>query len=317
MNRNPVGRSSVRALVVDQVQTPSSGGHRGRRLGIRRACLISGVIAVSGLAVGTAVVVGRGQSPSPPMGCNFASTATSAQYSITPTQAQNAAIIAAVAMRKGMPDHAVTVALAASLQETQLRNLPYGDLDSSRPLPTAAVPGVGVQLPDHGPQLCRVGLLRPSGPSAWMADDGSHRGGPASPAQRDTRRLRQLGDRSALACHCAHGGGPRRALVSPRWLRWSGPPHLRRSRRRRRKRWGRNSWAYRSPPRPGGGWPRGPSPTPTTTTSTPSPLREGRGPWRRERGHRSRDPSPGLPRTRSMCPRRTTSFPRPVSAMTC
>jgi hypothetical protein len=33
-------------------------------------------------------------------------------------------------MRKGMPDHAVTVALAASLQETQLRNLPYGDRDS-------------------------------------------------------------------------------------------------------------------------------------------------------------------------------------------
>ena len=74
--------------------------------------------------------MGRGQSPSPPTGCNFASTATSAQYSITPTQAQNAAIIAAVAMRMGMPDHAVTVALAASLQETQLRNLPYGDLDS-------------------------------------------------------------------------------------------------------------------------------------------------------------------------------------------
>jgi hypothetical protein len=64
------------------------------------------------------------------VGCNFASTATSAQFSITPAQAQNAAIIAAVAMRKGMPDHAVTVALAASLQETQLRNLSYGDLDS-------------------------------------------------------------------------------------------------------------------------------------------------------------------------------------------
>jgi hypothetical protein len=59
-----------------------------------------------------------------------ASAAGSVVYSITPTQAQNAAIIAAVALRKGMPDHAVTVALAASLQETQLRNLPYGDLDS-------------------------------------------------------------------------------------------------------------------------------------------------------------------------------------------
>jgi hypothetical protein len=45
-------------------------------------------------------------------------------------QAQNAAIIAAVALRKGMPDHAVTIALAASLQETQLHNLSYGDLDS-------------------------------------------------------------------------------------------------------------------------------------------------------------------------------------------
>jgi hypothetical protein len=84
------------------------------------------------LAVGVAVVVGRGQGPTPPTGCTFASatTSASAQFSITPTQAQNAAIIAAVAMRKGMSDHAVTIALATSLQETQLRNLPYGDLDS-------------------------------------------------------------------------------------------------------------------------------------------------------------------------------------------
>jgi hypothetical protein len=51
-------------------------------------------------------------------------------YSITPTQAQNAAIIAAVALRMGLPDHAVTVALATSLQESQLLNLPYGDQDS-------------------------------------------------------------------------------------------------------------------------------------------------------------------------------------------
>jgi hypothetical protein len=84
------------------------------------------------LAVGVGVVLARGQGPAPAVGCTFASTATSssAVYSLTPAQAQNAAVIAAVAMRKGMPDHAVTVALATSLQETQLRNLPYGDLDS-------------------------------------------------------------------------------------------------------------------------------------------------------------------------------------------
>lgn len=45
-------------------------------------------------------------------------------------QAANAATIAAVARRQGLPDHAVTVALAAALQESKLRNLTYGDLDS-------------------------------------------------------------------------------------------------------------------------------------------------------------------------------------------
>jgi hypothetical protein len=33
-------------------------------------------------------------------------------------------------MSKGLPDHAVTIALATSLQESKLRNLTYGDLDS-------------------------------------------------------------------------------------------------------------------------------------------------------------------------------------------
>jgi hypothetical protein len=131
MNRGPGARSSGRAVVLDQDRKPSPGRHRGGgRPGFRRAGLIGGVIAVAALAIGVAVAVGRGQGPARPTGCNFASTATASQFSITPTQAQNAAIIAAVAMRKGMPDHAVTIALATSLQETQLRNLPYGDLDS-------------------------------------------------------------------------------------------------------------------------------------------------------------------------------------------
>ena len=62
--------------------------------------------------------------------CNFGSMTDSSPYAITPEQAQNAAIIAAVAFRMGLADHAVTVALATSMQETDLRNLPYGDLDS-------------------------------------------------------------------------------------------------------------------------------------------------------------------------------------------
>jgi hypothetical protein len=45
-------------------------------------------------------------------------------------QASNLTTIAAVGKRLGLPDHAVTVALAAALQESRLRNLPYGDRDS-------------------------------------------------------------------------------------------------------------------------------------------------------------------------------------------
>ena len=45
-------------------------------------------------------------------------------------QAENASTIAAVAERDGLGDRAVTVALAAALQESKLRNVAYGDQDS-------------------------------------------------------------------------------------------------------------------------------------------------------------------------------------------
>lgn len=50
--------------------------------------------------------------------------------SFTREQAQNGTTIAAVGKRLGMPNHAVTVALATALQESNLYNLDYGDLDS-------------------------------------------------------------------------------------------------------------------------------------------------------------------------------------------
>lgn len=68
----------------------------------------------------------------PPMlrgtGCE-ARTAAGA-VSLMPEQTDNAATIAAVAGRMDLPRRAVTVALATALQESKLRNLPYGDRDS-------------------------------------------------------------------------------------------------------------------------------------------------------------------------------------------
>jgi hypothetical protein len=51
-------------------------------------------------------------------------------YPLDLEQATNATTIAAVGKRMGMPDHAVTIALAAAFQESKMYNLPGGDLDS-------------------------------------------------------------------------------------------------------------------------------------------------------------------------------------------
>ncbi|MFC8588143.1 hypothetical protein ACFUGD_26850 [Streptomyces sp. NPDC057217] len=52
------------------------------------------------------------------------------RYEFTPEQASNAATISAVGTTRGLPERAVTIALATALQESALRNIEYGDRDS-------------------------------------------------------------------------------------------------------------------------------------------------------------------------------------------
>ena len=85
------------------------------------------VLAVALAAVGYAVWPGSHHVTA---ACTITATVRSDPYSLTPEQAGNASIIAAVGIRMGLPDHAVTVALATALQESGLRNLTYGDRDS-------------------------------------------------------------------------------------------------------------------------------------------------------------------------------------------
>ena len=117
---------------ADQMRMPTPGRYEARRrIGARRPLVIGGIVLVLVLTIGAVALAARTHNAVPVMSrCTFASTTVSAPYTITPEQAQNAAIIAAVAFRKGLADHAVTVALATSMQETGLRNLSYGDLDS-------------------------------------------------------------------------------------------------------------------------------------------------------------------------------------------
>ena len=57
-------------------------------------------------------------------------TAQGGSLTLEPQQAANASTIAAVAASRGLPERAVTIALATSMQESALRNLDHGDRDS-------------------------------------------------------------------------------------------------------------------------------------------------------------------------------------------
>ncbi|MTD56215.1 hypothetical protein [Amycolatopsis pithecellobii] len=87
----------------------------------RWGCLVLVIAVVAGGVTWLVLVLRKPPAPA----------CSAGQYSLTPDQAQNAATIAAVGMRLGMPDHAVTVALATVLQESKLRNLTGGDRDSA------------------------------------------------------------------------------------------------------------------------------------------------------------------------------------------
>jgi hypothetical protein len=91
-----------------------------------RTIVITGLVLalVAGLTI---VVLRLVLAPGP--GC--ATAAGEGAGPVTVEQADNAATIAGVGLAMGMPDHAVTVALATALQESGLRNLPGGDRDSA------------------------------------------------------------------------------------------------------------------------------------------------------------------------------------------
>jgi len=83
-------------------------------------CAVAGYLVVQYVTGGTEgpscrVVSGRAGGPS---------------YEFTPEQAVNAATITAVGTGRGLPERAVTIALATALQESGLRNISHGDRDS-------------------------------------------------------------------------------------------------------------------------------------------------------------------------------------------
>ncbi|WP_428952490.1 heavy metal transporter [Streptomyces sp. cg35] len=106
---------------------PPSSVRRGRLLRIGAAVIVL-------LAVATYVAVqyatgGRG-TPKCVVVSATSEQGAGARYEFTAEQAANAATISAVGTSRGMPERAVTIALATALQESGLRNIRHGDRDS-------------------------------------------------------------------------------------------------------------------------------------------------------------------------------------------
>jgi len=90
---------------------------------------LAGVTAMVVVAVALGFAVYRGVGPLPdPEGCRV--EVGDVAWDVSTEQAENAATVAAIGVRRGLPARAVSIALAAAYQESKIRNIDYGDRDS-------------------------------------------------------------------------------------------------------------------------------------------------------------------------------------------
>ncbi len=86
-------------------------------------------VVVLAVVVGAGVALWRGSGPLPdPEGCT--AKLSGRQVDLTTEQAENATLIAAIGVSRGLPARAVSIALATAYQESKIQNLAHGDRDS-------------------------------------------------------------------------------------------------------------------------------------------------------------------------------------------
>lgn len=102
---------------------------RTRAAGHRAVAVVVTLLLALGVAVGVGVLMRGGLPPLlTPYGCTADVGGVSVDLSTE--QAENAATIAAIGVRRGLPARAVSIALATAYQESKIRNLDHGDRDS-------------------------------------------------------------------------------------------------------------------------------------------------------------------------------------------
>ena len=102
----------------------SSPSRRSRLLRLTAGC--TALLALAGYLVLHVVTSGS----TPPRCTVRGPGQNGTPFSLQPEQAVNAATIEAVGSSRGLPERAITIALATAMQESGLRNIDYGDRDS-------------------------------------------------------------------------------------------------------------------------------------------------------------------------------------------
>jgi hypothetical protein len=87
-------------------------------------------VAVLALAVTGVVLVLHRSDAAQPVTERCSALLDGTSWYLTPEQADNAALLSAVAERRDLPARATTIAIATALQESKLSNITYGDRDS-------------------------------------------------------------------------------------------------------------------------------------------------------------------------------------------
>ncbi len=157
---------------------------------VRRA-----VLAVVVLALVSALVVAVRRAARPPVPVACTATVGGVRADLSPEQAGNAATISGVAVRRGLPARAVTIALATALQESDLLNLDYGDRDSLGLFQQRPSQGWGsaaqVQDPVHATNAFYDALVKVDGyrtrPITVVAQAVQRSGFPRAYAQHESR----------------------------------------------------------------------------------------------------------------------------------
>ena len=89
-----------------------------------------GVVLVLALVAGASWAYLRGHVGSIPIRERCTATSGTITTELDPEQAGNAATIAGIAVRRGLPARAASIGIATAIQESKLRNLDHGDRDS-------------------------------------------------------------------------------------------------------------------------------------------------------------------------------------------